>query len=138
MGNEEGKMSSGILFVVAFVLFVAAIVVYLGKEDTAYTQVAEGVKNQEAVVGKIEKAYQELQKQLEAVRENQAYELDFREKMVQKIQMLEMRLDSQPKPVTVSHKDSPMPQPLKVELTTPIPIKMIYREAKPVKKEKAK
>lgn len=118
MGNEEGKVSPGLLFGAAFVLFIAAIVLYITKEDSAYTKTAEAVQSQEAVVSRIETSYQSVLKQLEAIREAQGLEQDFRDKITHRMEYLEMKVNAQPRAVV--HKDAPIPQPLKVEISQPI------------------
>lgn len=108
-------------------LFVAAIVVYLVKEDSAYSKVAEGVSAQNSATERVMKESKDLKTGVDAMLEWQKTQMEFNDKLLQRLQLIDMRLDSAPK-MSVNHKDAPMPQPLKVELTAPI--KVIYRESK--------
>jgi hypothetical protein len=129
MNNEGGKVSPEFLFFAAIVFFIAAIVIYLRKEDNSYANVAEGVKATTATAERVERENKDLKIGIDAMLSWQQKQMELNDKTLQRLQLIEMRLDSQPKAQSVVHKDAPMPQPLKVELTTPI--KVIYREARP-------
>lgn len=128
--NEGGKVSPVLLFSAAFILFVAAIVLYLVKEDSAFNKVAAGVSEQNQHTASVLRENKDLRVSIDTMLEWQKTQIEMNDKFMQRLQLIEMRLDSQPKVTNVKHTDAPMPQPLKVELTTPI--KVIYREARPV------
>ena len=109
-------MSPELLFFMAMVLFVAAIVVYLKKEDSSYTRVANGVEEQGQSLKEVEDRVRELKKSLDDLQEEKVLAIDFKDKIKNKLELIEMRLNSLPKQQSVVHKDAPIPQPLRMSV----------------------
>lgn len=131
--NNGGKMSAEILFGLAILIMIAAVVIYIRKEDNSYAQTAEGVRMLNSTVDRVERNNKELLQLVDKLTQWQTTQVELNDKLTKRMELVEVRMDahSRNRSQAIVHKDAPIPQPLQVQITQPI--EFIPRKVAPKK-----
>jgi uncharacterized protein YoxC len=129
------------LMAIGFICLVAALVVYLKSEDNGYSKLAKGVKEYNSQMDSMLADHQAISTDYQAMKAQLTANKDLLDKIKDRMQMLELRLDADSRkphttPISMPSKVTlKMEQPMQL-LMPSTPIKVIYREAKPKKASK--
>jgi hypothetical protein len=136
--QRDNKNKGGFLalFIVGFILCIIGGVAWLRKEDNGFSRLASGVANQNVMIKNIEDKYSKLLEDYVAQQASNKVISETQNALLNKMQMLEMRMDAQPKhqaPVVMPNKVSlQVDKPLELKWPAQA-VQVIYREGPPVK-----